>query len=227
VYSGGSLTSFDYPGASLTEAYGINDSGVVVGSYIPTGSGIYYSYTQNGTTYTTLNVPGATTLSEALGINSAGTVVGAYIGADSKVHGYIDNGGSYSTFDVPGSTSTYVYAINNHGDLAGVYNDSAGQHGYVDIGGVITTLDVPGAGTTSVYGLNDADVVSGTWIDSNFNNHGFIATQAAVPEPSSLALFAIGAAALLLRNVGWISRRSSTGNRSGDHKPGDHKTGRH
>jgi hypothetical protein len=81
-----------------------------------------------------------------------------------------DNGPAQD-FMVPGSTRTYISGLNDHGDLAGGYQDSAGWHGFVDQSGRITTLDLPpslvvdGHETPvlwSISGLNNLDQVVGT-----------------------------------------------------------------
>ena len=66
--------ALSYPGALYTYAYGINDTGTIVGQYIDT-SGNKHSFSLSGTTYTSLTYPGAN-FTEADGINNAGTIVG-------------------------------------------------------------------------------------------------------------------------------------------------------
>jgi len=66
-----SFTSLDVPGATATEAYGINDAGSVVGSYYDATG--WYSFTYNGSSYSSLNVPGATA-AIAYGIKTQGVL---------------------------------------------------------------------------------------------------------------------------------------------------------
>src|SRR5689334_14460693 len=49
-------TSVDYPGADYTQAHGVS-GGVVVGSYVMSGAS--HGFTYDGSTYTTLDKPGA------------------------------------------------------------------------------------------------------------------------------------------------------------------------
>ncbi len=78
-------TSLDYPGASGTVAFGINNGGTIVGVY-GVGSDTH-GFSLSGTTYTPLNYPGATG-SQANGINNGGTIVGGYGLGDGYSHGY-------------------------------------------------------------------------------------------------------------------------------------------
>ena len=72
--SGGTFTSFDFPGASKTQAYGINDSGQIVGGfnfYNPLG------FLYAGGVFTGLTFPGSEATA-AYDINNSGTIVGYY-----------------------------------------------------------------------------------------------------------------------------------------------------
>src|SRR5437762_1281167 len=63
-------TTLDAPGSTLTQAFGINDSGQIVGSYRP-ADGIDHGFLLRGGTYTPIDVPGAYS-SPAFGINDSG-----------------------------------------------------------------------------------------------------------------------------------------------------------
>ena len=65
--------------AGTTEAWGINDSGQIVGSYVD-GKGIQHGFLYSGGTYITVEVLAATAPYVALaqGINNAGQIVGYY-----------------------------------------------------------------------------------------------------------------------------------------------------
>jgi hypothetical protein len=66
-------------------AYGINDAGQIVGTYLSLGHGFLYS----GGFYTTLDDPLATSGNLARGINAAGQIVGEYF--DGSVgHGFLE-----------------------------------------------------------------------------------------------------------------------------------------
>ena len=73
---------------SITEAHGINDLGLVAGSFFD-ASNHQHGFLLSGSTFTTIDVtfPG-TTATEALGVNNAGTVVGVFRDA-SGLHGFM------------------------------------------------------------------------------------------------------------------------------------------
>ena len=56
-----------------TAAYGINDTGQIVGTYFNASGS--HGFLKDGSTYTTLDVPGATD-TQAFGINDTGQIVG-------------------------------------------------------------------------------------------------------------------------------------------------------
>ena len=88
----GRRTTLVYPGASATQAFGINDFGEVVGTYT-TGSGnnaktYGFTWTRPGG-YRTISDPqgvGATTLN---GVNDAGDLVGFYTDAAGNTDGFL------------------------------------------------------------------------------------------------------------------------------------------
>jgi hypothetical protein len=86
LYQNGQFQTITYPGASETEALGINDSGVIVGWYI-SGSSIAGFSLVNGQ-YTSIAYPGARyTLIN--GVNAAGQVVGEYSLDGNTYRGFV------------------------------------------------------------------------------------------------------------------------------------------
>src|SRR5262249_48569483 len=77
---------FDYPGASTTEALGVNDAVVIVGWYNPSSSFSYAFVKKNGK-YFSFSYPGAT-FTDASGINNLGQIVGAYTSDFRAWHGF-------------------------------------------------------------------------------------------------------------------------------------------
>ena len=85
VLSGAGRTEFDYPGATNTQAYGVNASGAVVGWYALAGSN--HGFLMQAGNFSPIDIPGAI-WTQAFGINSTGTIVGRY--KDSTgVHGFV------------------------------------------------------------------------------------------------------------------------------------------
>jgi len=119
----GRYLSIDYPGASMTEAWGINDDGDVVGLYVGSDS-FPHGFLQHEGDFTTIDVPGADGTA-AVGINSRGEIAGQFFHADDFVtHGFLLSKGTYTTFDVPdvpGAVATVPMSINNRGEIVGFY----------------------------------------------------------------------------------------------------------
>ena len=84
LYSGGP-TLIDVPGATGTEAFGINNAGQIVGEF-QDASG-FHGFLDSGGSFTTIDVPGATTTA-ASGINNNGQIVGYFVDASGE-HGFL------------------------------------------------------------------------------------------------------------------------------------------
>jgi probable HAF family extracellular repeat protein len=159
VYSDGSYTTLDVPGATDTTAFGINNLGQVVGWYntpdssVPGGSSQYGFLYSNGT-YTTLN-------HAAVSINDAGQVVVGYYSVYSN--------GSYTSLPAIGVNGFQYLGINNSGQIVGSY--SGGGFNYSN--GSYTTLNYPSASGTGASGINNLGQIVGFY-DTGGVNHGFL-----------------------------------------------------
>lgn len=163
VYAGVySFTKIDFPGASRTNVYGINDAGVVVGWY--TDDLVYSGFLYNGSTFTSLQVPGAY-FTDALGINNAGMIVGEY--RDGYNHGFFYDGSEFTPIDVPDNMYAVAYDINDAGIVVGHYCDTrygSGPKGaFMYDGSSFTMLDIPDAYSMSARGINDAGTIVGRY----------------------------------------------------------------
>jgi uncharacterized membrane protein len=169
-----SYTTIDAPGAiGFTSATGINDAGDVVGIFQQPGGTRSYSRTCAG--YTVIHVPGADPHlgTHARDINNAGEIAGFYYftvtfpdGSGSSPLGFVKSGDAYTTVAPPGSIATFVWGINDAGQLVGSYADGTGNHGFVKTGPVYTTIDVPGASDTYATGIDNAGQVVGIYVES-------------------------------------------------------------
>jgi len=107
--------------------------------------------------------------------------------------------------DVPGARETQAYGLNNHGDIAGFYKDTAGkQHGFLMRKGVLYyPIDAPVAGTTytQIWGINEAGDMVGSYAaptgaPPTLVQHGFVLrkgrfTSFDVPDSTFTSGFAI------------------------------------
>src|SRR5215471_7390242 len=85
-----SFTTFNAPGATGfgTNAFGINNSGQIVGLFYDAGNTATHGFLDTGGSFTTINVPGATS-TYAYGINDSGQIVGYFVDALGS-HGFQD-----------------------------------------------------------------------------------------------------------------------------------------
>ncbi|HLJ98264.1 MAG TPA: PEP-CTERM sorting domain-containing protein [Gemmataceae bacterium] len=89
VLSRGTFMTLSVPGASLTDAWGINNLGQVVGVYSNNLQGLPdHGFLYNDGTYTTFDVPGSIS-TEARGINDNGQIVGYYTDTAGNEHGFL------------------------------------------------------------------------------------------------------------------------------------------
>src|SRR5438046_2675781 len=70
------FTQIDIPGAAFTSAFGINDAGQIVGSFLDaTGE---HAFLDTAGTFLQINFPGVLFSTGAFGINDAGQIVGRF-----------------------------------------------------------------------------------------------------------------------------------------------------
>ncbi len=86
--SGEILTTFKFPGTTTdTIAWGINDSGTVVGHFTDSGKATHGFIYQKGA-YTQFDAPGATA-TYSYGINDSGSITGTYTDSSGQLWGFI------------------------------------------------------------------------------------------------------------------------------------------
>lgn len=169
----------NYPNARTTQPYGINNAGVIVGTFTDQ-AGVTHGFKYEQGTYTVINFPGSTD-NHVLGINQQGQIVGthSFNGPNGPWHSFLYENGEFEQFDYPDWESD-ARAINSAGDIVGVYNAGGvlPTHGFTRTGtDTYATLDYPGALYTFLYGINDAGKISGSYINPNdptFTDRGFV-----------------------------------------------------
>jgi probable HAF family extracellular repeat protein len=89
LFKDGTYQTISVPGALDTEAYGINDDGIIVGWNDACTPGCYsHGFALRAGKFIKIDFPGAEQ-SYALGISKAGQIVGAYQLADHVYHGFV------------------------------------------------------------------------------------------------------------------------------------------
>ena len=175
IYDDGKFTTLDFPGATRTEAFNINDFGVVTGDYTDSSS-VTHGFTYRNGTFTTVDNPGAIS-SFVYGVNDAGVLTIQYVGTDNRNHSTILAHGKFLAADVPAATDSFIHGVNLFGAAAYSYTDATGVfHGALRTpSGSFAKFDAPGA-TNGTFGdgVNDFGVVVGVFRDAT-TAHGFIA----------------------------------------------------
>ena len=180
----------NFPGSVQTQVTGLNNRGVTVGFWSNTnmGSGdANFGWISIGGQFRQADFPtgddASPVVDQLLGVNDSDVAVGFWTDAQGTNHGYEFNaltGQFRSVVDPsdPGLSLTAA-AINDSGDVAGVYTTAAGNtDGFLltHHGRHFTDLAVPGASSTMALGVNNRDEVVGTYTDgsgSSATMHGF------------------------------------------------------
>jgi probable HAF family extracellular repeat protein len=164
-----SYTTFDDPAATQqaggTGAWGVNDSGQIVGLYVNAAG--EHGYLMSGGAFSTLDDPLAAGVTDAYGINNTGQIVGYYHNA-SGGHGFLfnPNGGTWMTLDDPSAVGdTAAIGISATGQIVGDYVGSNGKfHGFIYSNGTYAPFDIlelPYVTSTVVRGINSAGLMVG------------------------------------------------------------------
>jgi hypothetical protein len=172
-----------FPGADVTDATGINISGLVCGSF-------------------DVNVRGM--LQDKQGASFPDKPENIIV-----THGFFFDGSTYTQFDLPGFDNTYVTGVNDAGDFCGYGSTMEGFHtGFVSIGGVVTTFSGPSGATISPLAINNLDQIVGYYNNPDtakgfFRDAGGTLTYPIVyPNSQYTTLTGINDAGLI---VGWYT----------------------
>jgi uncharacterized membrane protein len=134
-----------------------------------------------GYTFTDINVPGSQSGSTGefgLAVNNLGQVAGSYSDSAGNSDGFLYTGGKYVTLDAPGATDTYLYGINDFGQILGVsvYVSTGKSYVFLDTRGTFTNIGDGNAFFPGYSSLNDRDQAfgSGAFGYGVLNAHGVI-----------------------------------------------------
>jgi probable HAF family extracellular repeat protein len=164
AYSNGALD--DIHSSTLfpqgTKAYGINDSGVVVGQGLLDSSSFHAFVYANGV-MVDIGPPGSFQAS-AVAINDAGQVLGNYYTAPGNAGPFIYANGKFTYLGQPSGTSVNAAGINSVGQVAGTiyFNSGSPPHAASFRNGVWTDLGGYSGVATHGVGINTAGQVVAT-----------------------------------------------------------------
>jgi len=173
-------------GAVSTSPTGINESGVIVGSFqLERGPDLLtrsFSFKDGVYTVYPAREPAAVTFDD---INDARHVVSNVGHRDFSSEAFFVADRQKTLLAVPGAIATHAYALNDTDTVVGAYEHDPNQLGIATTSAFAwsgsqgyKTFDVPGAaGLTIAWGVNRAGTAVGVYIDAEFFYHGFVRTR--------------------------------------------------
>jgi len=175
-----SFTSFDIPGASSYFVAGINDQGLVAGTWTAAdGSSVGFIRFPDGRISTPIVDPNDNSgLTVLRAINDEGVIAGFY-GANVS-NGFLLTEGKFQTVDFPGAVSTALRGINNLGDVSGTYSIvdlNADEFGFIiPRRGPAISFKLPDPSATGIVagGINDLRQLVGYYTDATSTLVGFL-----------------------------------------------------
>lgn len=164
------FVSFDFPGATDTEATGISPFGTIVGRYL-NADGSHHGFLLAAGKFSSIDFPNAI-YTDVTWINPRGEIVGNFVDAQQQGHAFVLRGGNFTAFDFPNATFTDAFGIGPNGDIVGIYGDTSGTlHGYLLRKGTFATVDVPGASGSLTAMITAGRIIGGYFL--NNHTHGF------------------------------------------------------
>jgi len=172
------FTAVNYPGASNTQIFAVNNAGRYVGAFYDAqvnGHAMYF----DGKTLSALDpngVIGTAPQSFAFSLNNRGDIAGSYTDASGASHGYLYNHGRITDIEFPGGFNTQAYGVNDLRQVIGVFTDSAkAPHAFLLRKGVYKQIDLPNGLQTVPFSINDSTKIVGQFVNvAQTTGHGFL-----------------------------------------------------
>ena len=167
------FTTIDVPATVSTVAYGINDSGEIVGRLQSAPFGLPSGFLLSGGVYNVVTVSGAG-FTITNGINNAGQIVGTF-GANAAADGFVLSGANYETIHVFPRVNS-ANGINDSARIVGTGVDAQGRLGGFsgDLRSGFSALGFAGGQSIAANGINNAGQTVGQYTDSAGTKHGFL-----------------------------------------------------
>lgn len=202
------------PGGTYTSAHGINDSGVVVGTGdAPDGTqrALYWI----GGAVNEIPTPAGLPFAMATGVNATGAIVGFMTGG-SAYHGFLFDGVTVHDLGPGPADESRAYAINDAGEIAGLWRDSTGAEHPVLWTPGLALVDLGGFGfpmENYATAIANAPFVAGTsshaadvrhaflWVDGVMNDLGTLGGGRSIargllagawPDPGFIGVYVVG-----------------------------------
>lgn len=155
LLSGGSYITIDYPGFPVTQLFGLNDNGQIVGVAFGNGVDVGFVYNTADQTFTEISYPGSpTTIPQS--INNTGEIAGVFYSQNErKTLGFEFDGSTYTKITAPKGFSAWAYGISASDDVVGVFS-GPGAFNFVFHQGKYKLLGIPEAPGAVVTGIDSA-----------------------------------------------------------------------
>lgn len=189
LWSAGTITDLGVPANGLNSlAYGINDSGQVVGSYgYPGVFGGGFSYTNGVFTLITPQSGGG---SDARAINVSGQIVGAHPPGDGSFRAYRITNGVLTDVGTLGGTNSQALGVNATGQVVGWAQISGGaQHAFLSDGNSMTDLGTLTGTNSQSLGIDNAGRIVGFYfsqVPGDSTTHAFLYSSGQMTDIGTL-----------------------------------------
>ncbi len=210
-------------GGYNSHAWGINNSGIVIGDAYTFMffNDHAFTYNANGTSTGPLTdmgtLNGGVGFSQALGINDAGQIVGGATNTSGNTHAFLFSpanptlniSSTMTDLGTLGGSSSMATAIDSLALVAGYSTTSGGQnHAFLYNGLGMTDLGTLGGPTSWANAVNDSGIVVGASLTSLYQQHAFVSNRGVITDLGTLGGFV--SEAFAINNAGQVVGEAMT-----------------
>jgi hypothetical protein len=170
------VRAVDFPGATNTYIFALNNDGHFVGAEIDSAGAIHAIF-DDGRQLQLLELSGPASAnlgSLAFSINNHENIAGAFTDAGGVQHGYVRHAdGTLTQIDFPGASGTQAFGVNDREAVIGVYTDAQkNPHAFLLRAGRYRNMDLPGgpSTTTTPLSINDRGEIVGEYVTTPMTN---------------------------------------------------------